>query len=270
MTDKDRVFAGSIPEIYDAALVPLIFEAYAADMARRVAALEPGAVLEIAAGSGAVPRALAPLLGPDARYMVTDLNPAMLDRARARQPEDPRIEFRPADAMGLPFGDDLFDVVACQFGAMFFPDRPAAYREVRRVLKPGGTFLLSVWDRIGENVFADVVTAAVGELFPDDPPLFLARTPHGYGDRDRIAADLRAAGFGSVEIETRAETSEATQARDVARAYCEGTPLSAEIETRGPGRLGEATDHAARRLAERFGPGPISGKIQAQVATARP
>ena len=200
MTDRDKVFAGSIPELYDTWLVPLIFEAFALDLAHRVAATRPARVLETAAGSGVVTRALAPLLDPSVRYVVSDLNPPMLDRAASRQGPDERITWRQADALDLPFPKNSFDAVCCQFGAMFFPDRIAGYREARRVLDSGGFFFFNVWDRIEDNDFALVVTDAVGTLFPDDPPRFLARTPHGYHDVALIEADLRAAGFAAFEL----------------------------------------------------------------------
>src|SRR6185295_6929757 len=136
----------------------------AADIASRAASPAPRAVLEIAAGSGVVTRALAPKLSPDARYIATDLNQPMLDYAATRQKQDNRVTWRQADAQALPFEDATFDLVCCQFGAMFFPDRPSAYREARRVLKPGGCFLFSAWDRIEENVFADDVTNALAGL----------------------------------------------------------------------------------------------------------
>ena len=169
MLKSDTMFAGSIPENYDRHMVPLIFEPYAADLAERVASLSPGAVLEIAAGTGVVTRALAPRLLEDASYVVTDLNQAMLDFAASRQAPDSRITWQQADAMALPFTNASFDVVCCQFGAMFFPDRPAAYREAKRVLKPGGHFLFNVWDRVEENVFADDVTNALARIFPTSP-----------------------------------------------------------------------------------------------------
>ena len=237
MPETDTGFAGSIPENYDRYLVPLIFEPYAADSAGRAASLSPGAVLETAAGSGVVTRALAPRLPRDARYVVTDLNPPMVDYAASRQPPDPRIEWRAADALALPFADASFDLVCCQFGAMFFPDRTAGYREARRVLKPGGHFLFSVWDRIEANVFADDVTNALAELFPDDPPRFLARTPHGYHDTGLIRRELEDAGFSGVAIETRAERSRAASPRVPAVAYCQGTPLRNEIEARDAAML---------------------------------
>ena len=158
---------------------------------------------------------------------------------------DNRITWRQADAQALPFEDAAFDLVCCQFGVMFFPDRPSAYREARRVLKPGGSFLFNAWDRIEENVFADDVTNALAEFFPNDPPRFMARTPHGYHDTALIRSDLAKAGFSNVTIETRAEESRAPSARHVAVAYCQGTPLRNEIEARGADKLEAATDHAA-------------------------
>ncbi|MCA8927117.1 MAG: class I SAM-dependent methyltransferase [Alphaproteobacteria bacterium] len=268
MSDSDKVFSGSIPEIYDTYLVPLIFEHYAADLARRVAVHAPASVLETAAGSGVVTRALAPLLATTAAYTVTDLNQPMLARAQARQPADDRLAWQQADALALPFGDQAFDAVCCQFGVMFFPDRVAGYREARRVLKPGGRFLFNVWDRIEENVFADVVTAAAATIFPHDPSRFLARTPHGHHDADRIAADLRAAGFADIAVETVAAVSSAASHRDPAIAYCQGTPLRNEIEHRDPGALEAVTDTAADAIRNRFGSGPVSAKIQAYVVGA--
>ena len=127
--------------------------------------------------------------------MATDLNQPMLDQAPAPAGPDGRIEWQQADALALPFQDQSFDVVACQFGAMFFPDKVQGYKEARRVLRPGGRFLFNVWDRISENEFAEVVTEALAELFPLDPPRFMARTPHGHHDVGKVREDLTAAGF---------------------------------------------------------------------------
>ncbi|RTE90173.1 MULTISPECIES: class I SAM-dependent methyltransferase [Bradyrhizobium] len=270
MSDTDKVFTGSIPKIYDEYLVPMIFSVYAEDIARRVAARSPSVLLEIAAGTGAVTRAVAAALPPGVRYVATDLNEPMLAVAAQRQADDDRITWRQADGMALPFGEAEFDVVCCQFGAMFFPDRVKAYSEAKRVLKPGGTFLFNVWDRIEENVFADDATTALGKLFPDDPPRFMARTPHGYFDQAIIRADLARAGFGNVSIETLAATSRAPSPDLVAFAYCQGTPLRGEIEARSGGDLQAATDAVAAAIHARHGSGPVEAKIQALVITARP
>ncbi len=269
MSEPDKVFAGSIPENYDRHLVPLIFEPFAADIAQRAASFSPSAVLETAAGSGVVTRALAPKLPRNASYTVTDLNQPMLDFAASRQAPDGRIRWHQADALSLPFEDAAFDLVCCQFGAMFFPDRISGYREARRVLKPGGHFLFNVWDRIEENVFADEVTNALATMFPNDPPRYLARTPHGYHDTAQIRSDLQAAGFSHLVIETRAEQSRASSPRQAALAYCQGTPLRNEIEARDPGKLEEATEYAASAVADRHGRGEVSAKIQAHVIAAR-
>ena len=268
MLESDKVFAGSIPENYDRYMVPLIFEPFAVDLAQRAASLAPSAVLEIAAGTGVVTRALAPKLSPSASYVVTDLNQPMIDYAASQQAPDSRIQWRQADAMALPFEDATFDLVCCQFGAMFFPDRSSAYREARRVLKPGGHFLFSVWDRIEENIFANDVTNALAEIFPKDPPRFLARTPHGYHDRDLIRTDLERAGFSHVVIETRAEQSRASSPRLPAVAYCQGTLLRNEIEAREAGSLEAATDYATSAIAARHGTGEVAAKIQAHVIVA--
>lgn len=268
MLEADNLFAGSIPEKYDRHMVPLIFEPYAADMARRVAALSPSAVLEIAAGSGVVTRDLAPRLSKDASYVVTDLNQPMLDYAASRQPPDPRITWRQADALALPFEDAAFDVVCCQFGAMFFPDRVRGYREARRVLKAGGHYIFSVWDRIEENVFADDVTNALARIFPSDPPRFLARTPHGYHDTAAIRRDVEEAGFSRVAIETRAEQSPASSPRVPAVAYCQGTLLRNEIEAREAGKLESVTDYVTSAIADRHGHGDLAAKIQAHIVVA--
>ena len=268
MTEIDKVFTGSIPELYDTYLVPLIFEAYAKDLADRIAALAPKTVLETAAGSGVVTRALAPRLAPDARYTVTDLNQPMLDHAATKQGPESRITWRQADALDLPFDDASFDAVLCQFGVMFFPDKVAGYAEARRVLKPGGCFIFNVWDRIAANEFADVVTEAAAEVFPDDPPRFLARTPHGYHDVDMIRDEVTKAGFSKVAIDTLEQTSGAPSPRHPAVAYCQGTPLRNEIEARDAKLLDLVTERATEAIAARFGKGPVAGKIRGHVVTA--
>jgi ubiquinone/menaquinone biosynthesis C-methylase UbiE len=164
--------------------------------------------------------------------VATDLNQPMLDRAGANQPRDSRITWQQADALALPFEDGTFDVVACQFGVMFFPDKVQGYREARRVLKPAGHFLFNAWDQIAENEYADVVSQALAALFPQDPPDFMARTPHGYFDVERIREELVRAGFASISVETRDDKGRASSPQDVAIAYCQGTPLRNEIDAR--------------------------------------
>jgi len=268
MADLDKDFLGSIPEIYDTHLVPLIFESYAQDLADRVSVLEPDSVLETAAGSGVVARALATTLSDTAHYTVTDLNQPMLDHAASKQQPNSRITWRQADALNLPFDDSSFDVVVCQFGVMFYPDRAAGYAEAFRVLKPGGALIFNVWDSIEMNEFADIVERAAATVFPDNPPQFLSRTPHGYYEESIIQEELAAAGFSSAQYESLDAKSSAASPRHPAIAYCQGTPLRNEIEERDAALLDRVTDKAADAIAARFGSGSVTGKIRGYVITA--
>ena len=263
----DEAFIGALPEAYDRFLVPLIFAPYAAELAARLAQRPPERILEIAAGTGAVTRAMAAALPATSSIVATDLNQPMLDRAAGRGTSRP-VTWRQADAMNLPFADETFDAVVCQFGAMFFPDKSRAFAEARRVLRPGGVFHFSVWDRIETNEFADVVTNAVAALFPADPPRFLARIPHGYHDPATVIRDLAAGGFTAApSIATITARSRAASADDPAIGYCHGTPLRNEIEARDPGGLAAATTTAAAAVARQFGRGPVDARIQAHVVS---
>jgi ubiquinone/menaquinone biosynthesis C-methylase UbiE len=263
--DVDKVFAGSVPAFYDTYLVPLIFEPYATDLANRLKSRELKDVLEIAAGTGVATRAMAASLSHSVNIIATDLNQAMIDHA-ATLPIDRPVEWRQADATNLPFEDETFDAVVCQFGMMFMPDKPKAYSEALRVLRPGGLFLFNMWDKIRDNEFADVITTALESMFPDDPPRFLARTPHGHHDLRVIEADLLKAGFENIpRVETVAARSIADSPSIPAIAYCHGTPLRNEIEARDASSLEAATRLATEAIAERFGRGPVDGKIQAHV-----
>ena len=268
MPSSDARFSDAVAALYQDLLVPLIFAPYATDLVRRLAPLQPARVLELAAGTGVVTREMAARLPPEVQLVATDLNEAMLTVARMKGAVRP-VVWRQADAMALPFEDASFDAVVCQFGAMFFPDKAHAFAEARRVLRPGGTLLFNVWDRIETNDFAQVVSEAVAGLFPDDPPRFMARLPHGYFSAQAIARDLAQAGFaGQPTIETVTTTSSADTPHFAAFAYCQGTPMRGEIEARDPVGLERATAVAAAAMAARFGAGPVAGRIQALVVQA--
>jgi ubiquinone/menaquinone biosynthesis C-methylase UbiE len=268
MQSTDTVFAGSIPALYDRHLGPALFTPYAQNLARRLAPLTSGSLLELAAGTGRVTRELASALPAAVAITATDLNQAMLDFA-VTQPTARPVTWRQADALALPFADAEFDAVICQFGVMFFPDKVAGFREARRVMKPGGSLLFSVWDRAEANALSQATADALAALFPVDPPLFIVRTPHGYHDRAAVERDVRAAGFATVEIETVTLTSRLPSAADMAIGLCQGSPLRNEIEARRPGELAAVTEAITRAIAARFGSGPIAGQMQAHVITAR-
>ena len=268
MTSGDAAFAGSIPALYDRYLGPLLFEPYAADLASRLSDLRSGALLETAAGTGIVTQALAQGLPAEIELVATDLNQAMLDFA-ASKPGVARVDFRQADALALPFEADRFDAVVCQVGAMVFPDRVAGYREARRVLKPGGRFIFSIWDGLAQNPVARCVVDAAARHLPANPPRFLARTPHGHSDRTVIRREVAEAGFTQIALEVVALPSRARSHRDPAIGFCQGSPMRGEIEAVAPRGLEEATDAIAAALASEFGKGPLQSTMQAIVIVAR-
>jgi ubiquinone/menaquinone biosynthesis C-methylase UbiE len=265
----DPLFAGSIPELYDRHLVPLIFEPYAHDLAHRLTAEPARTVLEIAAGTGVATRAMADHLPHSVSITATDLNRPMVDHA-AHLGTSRAVTWLAADALALPFPDGAFDAVVCQFGVMFFPERIKAYHQIARVLQPGGLFLFNVWDRLEANEFAHAVTDGVARVFPGDPPRFLPRTPHGYYEEAVIQAELEAAGF---EVPARFDMLEARSVAagpDIpAIAYCQGTPLRNEIEERDPASLAVATATAADVVRDRFGERDVDGRIRGFAISAR-
>ena len=267
MQATDAKFTGSIPELYERYLVPLLFEPYAEDLARRLSDLKRGTLVEVAAGTGVVTRALRRALPSEVRIVATDLNEAML-KVAASHVNAPGIDFQQADAQKLPFADGSADAIVCQFGMMFVPDKSAAQREAARVLAPGGRFVFNVWDRLANNLVSLVVTRAVEGLYPQDPPRFFERTPFGYFDAAAIRAELQVAGFQRIEIDTVPQVSQAPSAEHVAIGLCQGTPLRGEIEARNPEGLAAATAAATSALQARFGAGPFENRMSALIVTA--
>jgi SAM-dependent methyltransferase len=262
--DGARRWVGSMPEAYEKWLVPTVFGPFAVDLAARVAARTPARVLEVAAGTGALTRELARVV-PGAEITATDLNEAMVAFGRARAPD---ATWQQADAMQLPFDDAAFDVVVCQFGVMFLPDKPAGYAEVRRVLTPDGTFLFNAWSTLATHEFENTFMAALERIFPTDPPTFLARTPHGYADPKRIVADLEAGGLRCTEVHTVTLQGRAESVAGLATGYCTGTPVRAEIVDRGD--LTTTTATVVRELEAQLGSGAITVGMTAHVVEATP
>lgn len=266
MSTNDTVFAGSIPAVYDRYMVPLLFRPYAQEVARRAGAFGPSRILETAAGTGIVTEALHRAL-PDADIVATDLNPPMLEEA-ARRVTAPNVSFRPADALALPFEDGSFDLVVCQFGVMFFPDKVQGNAEARRVLREGGTYLLVIWDKVERNLATHAAGTALASLFPGDSTSFLERVPFRYHEQAVIEQDLRAAGFPDIAFETVELRSRSASARDAATGFTQGTPMRSEIESRGPDALAAATDAAAEALRRFEGPSGFDAPMSAHIVTA--
>jgi SAM-dependent methyltransferase len=258
----------SLFEVYDEYLVPLVFQGYAEDLVDGLTGTSDAAILEIAAGTGVVTRLLADRLPASVAITATDLVPGMLARAQQVGTSRP-VTWKLANALELPYDDGSFDVVVCAFGAMFLAPHRVAFAEAHRVLRPGGRLVLTVWDRLDANEFSSAVNGAMGVLFPDNPPGFLATTPYAYHDVDTIVDDLVAGGFtASPDVRRIERLSRAATPVDVARALCAGTPLRDEIQERGPRALDGAIAATATCLAERFGPRDLVGRTAAVLVDA--
>jgi ubiquinone/menaquinone biosynthesis C-methylase UbiE len=258
-------FTGSVPERYDRYMVPWLFEPYAADLAARLPDRHGLRVLELAAGTGAVTRRLRDALPSGATLVATDLNDAMIDFARSAVP-DADITWHQADAQSLPFSDGSFDVVVCQFGFMFLPDKAQGFREARRVLGPDGLLLGNVWHSRDENPVARLLQELLEERLADNAPRFLD-TPYGYGDHERLRADLEAAGWDDIRLDVVRKESDASSAEDVALGFLTGSPLSHELGERGVDPA-DFKDDLTKRLAELGGERPFRAELAATVITA--
>jgi SAM-dependent methyltransferase len=259
----DASWVESMPAIYDRCLGPTLFAPFASFIAQHAALLAPARVLELAAGTGIATRGLVDAL-PAADVVATDLNPAMVQWA-AEHVSGPT--WQTADAQQLSFTDNAFDLIVCQFGVMFFPDRPKAFAEAARVLVPGGTLMFTAWDTVDTSPLTAALVQSLTVLWPDDPPTFVVRVPHGYTDVSRIEDDLRAGGLLPESVERVVLQGTSPSARTLAEGFCYGSPLRFELEARGS--LDELSATIADRMASILGEGPILGDLGAIVATAK-
>jgi SAM-dependent methyltransferase len=258
-------FTGSIPVIYDRCLGPVLFEPYAADLVGRVQTRDDLRTLELACGTGILTRRLREALPMSTTLVATDLNEAMLAYARAAV-TDPGIQWRTADAQALPFADASFDVVVCQFGFMFLPDKPQGFREARRVLATGGTLLANVWHSMDANPFARAMQTRLARLYPDDPPRFL-ETPYGYHDPNRLRADMVEGGWQKVQLEDVQRQSVSPSAADLMTGFVRGSPLNHELVRRGA-NLDAIVDELVEAVIPVDGERPFTATLAATVITA--
>jgi ubiquinone/menaquinone biosynthesis C-methylase UbiE len=261
--EPELLWSGSMAESYEKYFTPILFRPFAADLARRAATTGARQILELAAGTGVVTRALAEAM-PGTSITATDINPTMIAEGSLRAPS---AKWQQADAMTLPFDDGQFDLVVCQFGIMFFPEKPTAFAEARRVLRPGAPFLTNSWGTVAEHGFAAALAEVLDELLPGGSPTFMEDIPHGYNDPAQIRADFEAGGFTDIAIEPIALEGTAESAEHVARAYAFGSPLRPDLEAAGD--LEEITQQMAAGFARCLGDGEVRAAMHALVITAR-
>lgn len=267
MAETNARFEGTIPELYDRHLGPVIFEPYAIDLARRVAVHVDGPVLETACGTGILTQQVRAHLPSSVRLVATDLNEPMLDYARTRLGGAKHIDWRQADAAALPFSPASFAAVVCQFGLMFVPDKPAAFREARRVLIEGGLLTFNVWDGLAHNPFGRIAHETIAEFFPTDPPDFY-QVPFGFYDPSVLRHLLATYGFGQVEIERVMLEARSPSAESFAVGLVKGNPVSLAIQERGAS-LDPIVKAVTVALARVGGDHPFRSTMQAVIVTAR-
>lgn len=266
MVDVSRNFSGSMPEYYDSIMGPAQFEGYGADLVRRLPAKPAGDVLEVACGTGRVTRQLREHLASAVRLVATDLSDAMLEYGRRKV--GGAIEWQKADATALPFKDAAFGAVVCAFGVMFVPDKQAAFREARRVLREGGVLLFNVWDGLENNPHGQVAEQVMSRRFPGDAAMTGGSLPYQFNDRKAIAAMLADAGFGQVRMEPVRLPCSAPSARDFATGQLRGTPRGGLVEQRGV-KVEPIIEEVAQGLARLGGEKPFRYTPQALVVEAR-
>jgi SAM-dependent methyltransferase len=253
-------------DLYDRFLGSVLFEPYAIDLASRVADLSAGAVLEMACGTGILTQQLRIRLKPSVALTATDINPGMLDYAQKKLKQLKRIDWKQTDIANLTFPDASFNVVICQFGLMFVPDRNRAFQEMRRVLVNGGMLAVSVWDRMEANPWGVAVHKTIGTLFPDNPPQFF-KVPFSLADVDVLRTLLHANGFDQITIQRVSMGCRSNAARSLAIGMIEGAPILAEIQERG-GSSGPIVDAVANAFGQLGGDSPFQTTMQAIVVTA--
>jgi len=267
MAESHSAFTGAIPQLYEKYLGPLIFNEYAADLASRITIPAGGLLLETAAGTGMATRKLRDSIPQDVRIVATDINEDMLSVAKEKFDSNEGIEFKVANALSLPFDDDTFGAVVCQFSVMFFPDKLLALQEAARVLKPGGKFYFNIWDSFEHNHLIQTVNQTIAEILPENTPDFF-NVPYGYYEIDVIKNLLFEAGFTGIEISVLPRMSAAEEARDVAMGYVMGTPVRLQIEKYSQNSLFKIVDEVEHAIGKKFGYKTIKAKMQALVFTA--
>lgn len=269
MNEINAKFTGSIPEIYDACLGPLLFDFSARDLAeraKRFISSESG-ILEIACGTGIATRHLREALPSGSKIIATDLNDAMLEIAGKKLAGFADVSIQQADAMSLPFGDREFDAVVCQFGIMFFPDKAKGLAEMFRVLKPGGSLIFNVWDSLDNNRCVGIARETISSFFDSDPPQFL-KTPFGFHDPLHIKDLLNRAGFKNAESDIVSETVEADSVDAIAKGFVEGNPGIIEINERANAGSAEITEAVAEAIKNAYGKPPVKIPLQELAFTA--
>jgi len=265
--ESTPLFTSSVATLYDEILGPAFFEPYAIETTNRVAALNPQKVLETACGTGRVTNHLRKVLSKSATLIATDISNDMLAVAEKKLSAIKDISWQQADAMNLPFDDESFDAVVCQFGAMFFADRKKGFIEAMRVLKNGGAFIFSVWDKLEFNPVTAASRQILKDFFEGNPPKSM-NMAFSMTDKNDIANQLTETGFTNIKIETVNKVCIAESAEGLAKAIIDGSTNSDYIKERDANAAPFLKKKIAKAISEKFGDHPVKGTMQAIIIAA--
>lgn len=251
---------------YDHFLGPLYFEPYAIEVAKRIDPSPVSVALEIAAGTGRVTRHIRERIATSARLIASDINEEMLAEAKNKLGHLD-IDWQNIDAQQLPFEDNSIDLVVCCFGYMFVPDKPKAFAEAYRVLKPGGVLLFTTWDKLEHNAvsYASRLLAEkyLGGPLPDSYNLAVSMS-----DEADIRSLLEEAGFSKISAEKSAQLSVCPTAKEAAAGLVEGGFVFKEIRQSHPGWIDKIKAELEKELSEKFGAAPMSAPMSSVICKA--
>lgn len=252
-------FSGSIPEIYDKNLGPLLFEQFAIDLIERIENGSFESILELACGTGIVTKYLTEIIPADKKIVVSDLNPDMLEVAKKKVKRQ-NVEWKVIDMHEIPFDDSTFDLVVMQFGIMFVPDKEKVFKEIYRVLKPGGKFLFNVWQSLEKNPIANITNEVVNRHFKDNPVTFY-QIPFSYHNESEVRKDLTNAGFKDISMDELHKTNTSVDSEFAAKGLLEGNPVVLQIKERNPDLLMQLRKELQEELKQKLGDKPMKAEL---------
>ncbi|MEO7523675.1 MAG: methyltransferase domain-containing protein [Ferruginibacter sp.] len=251
---------------YDQFFGPLFFEPYAIEVAKRIDPAPVSVLLEIASGTGRVTRHLRKRIPPSAKLIASDINEDMLAVAKKKL-SHLDIDWKKIDAQQLPFSDNSIDLVVCCFGYMFVPDKPKAFAEAYRVLKPGGVFLFTTWDKL-ENNAASYTSRSIAKKYLEEPLPESYNLATSMNDETILRPLLQDAGFAKISIEKVGLFSFSPTAKEASDGLVEGASIYEEIKKRNPAWIDEIKFKVEKELAEKFGAAPMIAPISALISQA--
>lgn len=258
--------SGDTAAHYDQFFGPLYFEPYAIEVAKRIDPASVSIALEIAAGTGRVTRHIRERIPASAKLIASDISEDMLGEAKKKL-SHLDIEWQNIDAQQLPFSDDCIDLIVCCFGYMFVPDKPKAFAEAYRVLRPGGMFLFTTWDRLEQNA-ASYTSRSIAKEYLEEPLPGSYNLATSMSDETAIGQLLQDAGFSKKTIEKVKLFSVSPSAKEAANGLVEGGPFYKEIKKRNPAWIDEIKIKVEKELTEKFGAAPMISPISAVISHA--